>query len=85
MDRVLVLMQSEAKMPLHYIKPLEDSIYELRVSVPNKEVRILFILDGKQLIILLNCFVKKTQKTPRIEIDKALKLKKLYYEETKRR
>lgn len=80
-DRVMVLMQSENRMPSHYIKHLEEGVYELRVSVPNKELRILFIFDEGQLVILFNCFVKKTQKTPRSEIQKAIELKREYYEE----
>jgi len=44
--------------------------------------------DGKvkekiKLIILLNGFQKKTQKTPWKEITRALKMKKEYYEEKK--
>ena len=38
-----------------------------------------FIYDGNTIVILLNCFKKKTQKTPDGEIDKAIKLKKEYY------
>ena len=37
--------------------------------------------DGGKLIILLNGFDKKTQKTPRREIERALRLKDEYYEE----
>ncbi|MBR5735991.1 MAG: type II toxin-antitoxin system RelE/ParE family toxin [Bacteroidales bacterium] len=70
-------------MPAHYISPLKDGIYELRISVLNKELRILFIYDGNKHIILFNCFVKKTQKTPRSEIEKAVLLKRQYYEETR--
>ena len=80
-DRVMVLMQSENRLPAHYIKYLEEGIYELRITVPNKELRILFIYDGEQLVVLFNCFVKKTQKTPRSEIEKAIRLKKEYYEQ----
>ena len=80
-DRVLVLMQSETHMPTHFIKPLEDGIQELRISVPNKEIRVLFIYDGETLVILLNCFVKKTRKTPRLEIEKAKKVRRQYEEE----
>ena len=58
-DRVMVLMQSENRMPSHYIKHLDEG----------------------QLVILFNCFVKKTQKTPRSEIQKAIELKREYYEE----
>ena len=32
------------------------------------------------MVVLFNCFVKKTQKTPQREIDKAKKLKKEYEE-----
>ena len=84
-DRVLVLMQSDNRMPAHYISPLEEGIYELRISVPNKELRLMFIFDGEQLVILFNCFVKKAQKTPRVEIEKAIKLKRQYYEEKQER
>ena len=80
-DRVLVLMQSETHMPTHFIKPLEDGIQELRISVPNKEIRVIFIYDGETLVILLNCFVKKTRKTPRSEIEKAKKVRRQYEEE----
>lgn len=39
--------------------------------------------DGEEIVVLFNSFHKKTQKTPRNEIEMALKLKKEYYE-TKR-
>ena len=77
----MVLMQSESRMPAHYIKPLEEGIYELRITTANKELRILYIYDGARLVVLLNCFTKKAQKTPRAIIEKAIKLKKQYYEE----
>lgn len=80
-DRVLVLMQSENRMPTHFIKPLEDGIQELRITTLNKELRILFIYDGARLVILLNCFVKKSRKTPRAEIEKAKKIRRQYEEE----
>lgn len=52
-----------------YVKHLEGEIWELR---PLRD-RILFVAwDGKNFI-LLHHFVKKTQKTPRKEIEKAKK------------
>lgn len=80
-DRVLVLMQSDNRMPSHFIKPLEDGIQELRITALSKELRVLFFYDGERLVILLNCFVKKSRKTPRAEIEKAKKLRKQYEEE----
>ena len=77
----MVLMHSDSRMPAHYIKPLENGIYELRITTTDKELRILFIYDGNRLVVLLNCFAKKTRKTPRAVIEKAIKLKRQYYEE----
>ena len=84
LDRVLVLMHSENRIPAHYIKPLTDGIYELRLTTLNRELRFLFIYDGETIIVLLNCFIKKTQKTPKSIIDKAKQLKKKYYEEVRK-
>lgn len=41
--------------------------------------RLFFIFDEGDIVILLNGFQKKTQKTPRREIYKALKIKEMYY------
>ncbi|MCD8385260.1 MAG: type II toxin-antitoxin system RelE/ParE family toxin [Bacteroidales bacterium] len=81
--RALALFKVEDKIPSHYIKFLKDEIYEFRVTCANIEIRLLFIYDGKDIVILFNCFKKKTQKTPNSEINKAIKLKQEYYE-TKR-
>ena len=57
-----------------YSKHLEDGIFEIRSKVGSDISRVLyfFCYDGK--IILTNGFVKKTQKTPRIEITRAKKI-----------
>ena len=82
-DRIMILMQSYDRIPAHYIRFLRNGIFELRISGHNKELRILFIYDGDDIVILLNCFVKKTRKTPRAELEKAIRLKQ-EYEESKR-
>ena len=43
-------------------------------------IEMFFTYDGDTIVILFNCFKKKTQKTPKSEIDKAIKLKNEYYE-----
>lgn len=54
-----------------YSKSLGDGIFEIRAKFGNNITRTLyFFYDGKQ-IILTNGFVKKTQKTPTAEIQKA--------------
>lgn len=54
-----------------YSKHLEDGIFELRAKAGSDISRVLyfFYYDGK--IILTNGFVKKQQKTPKTEIDRA--------------
>ena len=61
-----------------YSKNLENGLFELRVQQSNNISRILyFFFDGRR-IVMTNGFIKKTQKTPRSEIDKALKYKACY-------
>lgn len=45
--------------------------------------RIFCFFDKGKLIVVLNGFQKKTQKTPKKEIERALKLQKRYYDEQK--
>ena len=61
-----------------YSKPLGDGIFEIREKQGNNITRTLyFFYDGKQ-IILTNGFVKKTQKTPSAEIQRAKKYRAEY-------
>jgi phage-related protein len=77
--RALLLLETEDKIPYHYIKYLMDGIYELRVTCGYNEFRIMFINDGNDVVILLNAFRKKTQKTPKNELERAIRLKNEYY------
>ena len=76
----LDLVRFERQVPKKFFKYLEntDGIYEVRVITTFKSTRILCFLDDGSLVGLANCFVKKTQKTPRKEIKLAEKLKKEY-------
>ena len=78
-QRALSLFKAEDKIPSHYIKFIRDGVYEFRVACGNNELRIFFIYDGENVVVLFNCFRKKTQKTPDNEIKKAINLKKEYY------
>lgn len=46
--------------------------------LPSAPRRIFCFFDQGQLVVLMNRFQKKTQKTPKTEIEKALKIKKEY-------
>jgi len=58
-----------------------SGIYEIRVEVGSDIYRVFSFFDKEKLIILLNGFQKKTQKTPKKEIELAEKLKKQYFNE----
>ena len=58
-------------------------LYELRVELGTDAVRVFCFFAMGRIIVLINGFRKKTQKTPRKEIDRALKLMKEYYESKK--
>ncbi|MDO8939479.1 MAG: type II toxin-antitoxin system RelE/ParE family toxin [Methylicorpusculum sp.] len=55
-------------MPL--VAHLEGDIWEVRIKLDNRIARVLFVMD-KHTMILLNGFIKKSQKTPKPEIDLA--------------
>ena len=71
-------------IPEKYLKHIEETdLYEIRVSFGNNIFRIFCFFDKGRIVIILNGFQKKTQKTPKTEIERALKLKKEYYENKK--
>lgn len=54
-----------------YSKSLEDGIFELRCKVGSDITRSLYFFYVDKKIIITNGFVKKTQRTPKNEIDLA--------------
>lgn len=62
-------------------KYLEDGLFELRTSLIDKIARSLFFYEKGAKIIITHGFLKKTQKTPRKEIEKAKKLRNRYHKE----
>ena len=77
------LIRFERQVPKKFFKALvkTDGIYEVRVVTSFKSIRILSFFIGGNLVVLTNCFLKKTQKTPKKEIKKAQKLKQMYLNE----
>jgi phage-related protein len=74
------LIEEMQRVPETYLKHIEstDGLYEIRVQQASDIVRIFCFFEKDQLIILANGFNKKTQKTPKKEIDFALKIKMNY-------
>lgn len=63
-------------MPL--VGSLGNSLWEVRVRLTSKKIaRVIFFMDGN-IMVLVNGFIKKSQKTPISELELAKKRKKLY-------
>lgn len=71
------------RIPRTYLDHLEgtDGLYELRIKFSSNIYRIFCFFDKGKLVVLTNGFQKKTQKTPKKEIEKALAIKKEYENE----
>ena len=81
-DWVIGLVRSLRIVPEKFLKHLSgtDGLYEIRVHAGNNIFRIFCFFDEGNLIIILNGYQKKSQKTSKNEIRKAKKLRFEYYE-----
>lgn len=81
--QILVWIQTVDRLPISIFKSIEGKkgLYEIRVEFKSNIYRIFCCFDKGSLIILFNGFQKKSQQTPRSEIDKADKLMKEYFNE----
>lgn len=61
-----------------YSKHIQEGIFELRIKFASDISRIFYFFFDGDKIILTNGFIKKSQKTPKEEIDKAIKYKEDY-------
>lgn len=77
-----LLIEEIRNIPETYLKHIKgtDGLYEIRVQLGNDTFRIFCFFDEGKLVVLANGFQKKSQKTPKQEIRKALKIKEEYYE-----
>lgn len=57
-----------------------DGLYEIRIEFESNIFRIFCCFDQGNLVVLFNGFQKKTQKTPKGEIEKAMRIKDEYFE-----
>lgn len=75
-DYIVILSKYGTRAGEPYVKHIGGELWELR---PLRN-RILFFSYFENQLVLLSSFVKKTQKTPRREIDRAIKLMNSYKE-----
>ncbi len=80
--KIICNVQNVPKKFLDHITET-DGLYEIRIEFESNIYRIFCCFDKGNLVILFNGFQKKTQKTPKKEIDLALKLKDEYFNSKK--
>jgi phage-related protein len=83
--KILEAIETLERIPTNYLKLIAETkgLYEARIQVGTDIWRVFCFFDSGSLVILLNGFQKKTQKTPKKEIERAKKLMKEYYENKK--
>lgn len=75
---IQILQQNGNELREPYSKPLADGIFELRAKVGSDISRVLYFFIVGKTIILTNGFIKKTQKTPKEEIERAKSYRQEY-------
>ena len=76
----LLLLKQQDRLSTKFIKKVhKEGLFELRTEYESNIYRVFFIFDEGKVVVLFNGFQKKTQKTPRAEIEKALRIKAAYY------
>lgn len=79
----LNLLRTIDRIPKKYFEHMTgtNGLYEVRVELGSNIFRVFAFFDKGNLVVLGNGFQKKTQKTPKTEIEKALKIKTEYENE----
>ena len=77
-NMIALLQDNGYELREPYSKHLSEGIFELRTKVGSDITRVLYFFYVDQRIILTNGFVKKTQKTPPREIERAKKYRADY-------
>ena len=77
------MIEELQRIPETYLKHIEntDGLFEIRVQQGSDIFRIFCFFDQGQLVVLANGFQKKTQKTPKKEIEMAIKIREEYENE----
>ena len=73
------IMAVEMLWPIGYpkVRKLDSDLWEVRTDISDKRIcRAIFTVDGKKMV-LLHAFIKKTQKTPKEDLELAKKRRDL--------
>ena len=83
---VFELIKQVDRVPEKFLAPISgsDGLFEIRIEYQSNIYRVFCCFDEGRIVVLFNGFQKKTQKTPKEEIERAVRLKKEYFELKKR-
>ena len=70
-DTIMILQDNGYELREPYSKHISEGIFELRAKQGSDTTRVMYFFYVDRHIILTNGFIKKTQKTPQSEIEKA--------------
>ena len=76
----LISQTSNGENPGRLTGSIDGKLKEFRTSLSNKREIRFFYFEVNRRIIFMNGFLKKTEQTPKEEIDKAKKIMKMYSE-----
>jgi len=81
-DQVLFMVRTVEHIPKKFFDHMTgtDGLFEIRVEFQGNIYRIFCCFDEGNLVVLFNGFQRKSQKTPKKEIDKAIRIKDEYFE-----
>lgn len=81
-DYSIGLVQSLKVVPKNFFDHMTgtDGLWEIKAKLGSNIFRVFCCFDEGNLVILFSGFQKKTQKTPKKEIEKAERLKKEYFD-----
>ncbi len=86
-DYVLFLISIAERIPKKFFDQITgyEGLFEIRIDFESNIYRIFCCFDEGKIVVLFNGFQKKSQKTPKPEIEKALRIKQEYFEFKKER
>jgi len=84
-EYIFKVIRTVDRIPGKFLKHIEgtDGLYEIRIKTGSDIYRIFCCFDSGRLVILFNGFQKKSDKTPKKEIERGLRLKAEYFKQKK--
>ena len=70
-------VEFEWPIGLPVCRPLGNGLYEVRTTLKNRIARVIFVIEGSSMVIL-HGFIKKSQSTPKPDLDLARKRLQAY-------